>query len=942
MRRRKKMKQVILLIAALCAINFAAKSQSTNLDYSDPKFDFTWTDENGEQHTNHLTDKATDPHHILALIAKVYATPEIPGTIYANEVEKSGVINYDQHARQSTSIGGANYVDWLDGYDKPIKNPNEHGKTVLFVELKPSFKSKKGTISGDPFYNQGWSGIPYIDGVHTPIYSNLEMVEKCFESVQLLNSYMRVNDPANPGYMYTIDNISTNRFFFVSKGRYRTDAGLWPFWTAFEQISPTASGNASPTTNLAQMLKNGQVYKCIHSCGPAHIVEDGHEFTISGSGDLNAFSGLTLYLPDDRLAGGQSNYSGHQPCTFLYLCTLTAEATPSENHEGYYTINLNWGTNFNKSKIGADAEEQFYVYIVKEDGTYTLLKETDATMDTPTQSKTHSYEVPQLDDSQIIRYIVSANPIEVKDGQVSPSTIFIYSNVDQVRIPGKQAFFSEAAEYRSRFLVEKELNVYKNTVTIKPGSPNDYNKIDIEHSYEMIRKFDDGSENAERIAIAELKFKQEDDGTYTYTLKYNADAQCTDEVFDPQYPSTTETFTGTLTSADDKIKFYDYFNVSTADNKQPSAYEYVLEVQGAITSNSGLVPVYKTDVSSHLVSVTEEEVLNDNKHELDVTKGGLAVEFNGYIDVDQHIKRYDIYRLDGNTVNVGNAQCEGGYITLLKGKQQIDRQKPGTAGHKFTLPDDLTNSNASPVQYVPAISTSVKFDADPVTNTYGCERTTVAAPNLDLTVDHLVMTADKNIWKDSDGRERGGFGATINLTPTLPATTAPFAFYYRVWRVNGSESLLNAIDDVETESWHTSYAPLKAFYPEEGSAIQISAEDVYIDFMPGKSEKKIVTYIARLYSTNLYEPNDGRRKEGPVIEPLKPQYYYITEKRIDVEYDRSGKIPTGLTGVTTSKTPVSVKYYNMMGVASDKPFKGANVIVTTYSDGTRTTTKATK
>ncbi|MCQ2290869.1 MAG: hypothetical protein MJZ63_06315, partial [Muribaculaceae bacterium] len=273
---------------------------------------------------------------------------------------------------------------------------------------------------------------------------------------------------------------------------------------------------------------------------------------------------------------------------------------------------------------------------------------------------------------------------------------------------------------------------------------------------------------------------------------------------------------------------------------------------------------------------------------------------------------------------------------------QIDRQKPGTGGDKFTLPDDLSNSNASPVQYVPAISTSVKFDADPVTNTYGCERTTVAAPNLDLTVDHLVMTADKNIWKDSDGRERGGFGATINLTPTLPATTAPFAFYYRVWRVNGSESLLNAIDDVETESWHTSYAPLKEFYPEEGSAIQISAEDVYIDFMPGKSDKKIVTYIARLYSTNLYEPNDGRRKEGPVIEPLKPQYYYITEKRIDVEYDRSGKIPTGLTGVTTSKTPVSVKYYNMMGVASDKPFKGANVIVTTYSDGTRTTTKATK
>ena len=41
----------------------------------------------------------------------------------------------------------------------------------------------------------------------------------------------------------------------------------------------------------------------------------------------------------------------------------------------------------------------------------------------------------------------------------------------------------------------------------------------------------------------------------------------------------------------------------------------------------------------------------------------------------------------------------------------------------------------------------------------------------------------------------------------------------------------------------------------------------------------------------------------------------------------------------TSKDIVNVRYYNLMGQGSDKPFEGVNIVVTTYNDGSRTSRK---
>ena len=48
---------------------------------------------------------------------------------------------------------------------------------------------------------------------------------------------------------------------------------------------------------------------------------------------------------------------------------------------------------------------------------------------------------------------------------------------------------------------------------------------------------------------------------------------------------------------------------------------------------------------------------------------------------------------------------------------------------------------------------------------------------------------------------------------------------------------------------------------------------------------------------------------------------------------------TAVKEVRTSRTVTSVRYFNLMGVESSEPFDGINIVVTTYSDGSRTSKK---
>ena len=53
-------------------------------------------------------------------------------------------------------------------------------------------------------------------------------------------------------------------------------------------------------------------------------------------------------------------------------------------------------------------------------------------------------------------------------------------------------------------------------------------------------------------------------------------------------------------------------------------------------------------------------------------------------------------------------------------------------------------------------------------------------------------------------------------------------------------------------------------------------------------------------------------------------------------------IITGLNDLPYSGKVAGIKYYNLAGMASDRPFDGVNIVVTTYTDGTQSTSKVMK
>lgn len=53
-------------------------------------------------------------------------------------------------------------------------------------------------------------------------------------------------------------------------------------------------------------------------------------------------------------------------------------------------------------------------------------------------------------------------------------------------------------------------------------------------------------------------------------------------------------------------------------------------------------------------------------------------------------------------------------------------------------------------------------------------------------------------------------------------------------------------------------------------------------------------------------------------------------------------ITTSVENVSADKAVAGVKYVNLAGMTSDKPFDGVNVVVTSYTDGTTSTTKVVK
>ena len=948
---------IVTCIAALNANAYVYHEQTskvTHFDYSNYQFTY---EEDGVTKTAKLTDEATTPEHMAALVKAIYTDPTIPGIHYAYDFNgtQSRKIDYNAYAREKVNPDNDLVVPWdVEDQSAVIPNPNESGMTLLMVNISEDWYRS--------YFNR-YNGKPK------------EMLRDAVTSIKLMTHFTRVNDPENPGYLYSFDG-TTNRFFVISKGKPRiTDDKNGPFYRLFEQISPVRGDYGHTTDDFINEIKAGHPYPCYHDCTNVLGFNGAgydHWFTISNTGEAYTLKNLSIFIPDRRLeyeAQGKDKVSdydfNHQifknyenadsnltimPKVLLYTADLHAEAVPSDQ-TGYYQVKLNWSTSFTKDNLGVEVPQQFYVYIVENGNRIRL-----ASVEQPTTAREHSYLVQQTTDPQTISYLVTAHPINyyengdlILDKQGNPYiTISAESPVRTVTIPGHSPFFTQISEYRSRYDVlnsSKQYNVYKNVVSIRPTSVEDYASIkNNTEKYEVIRTDDKGKQ----ATVATVQFTPiEGTSKYNYKVVYNNKSQDLSLTFDSQEPNTEGVFNS---FEDATVLIIDRFTASTVTNNQSSQYAYTFEQLEGDTynnySNRFVVPVYKTTNNVGGYGISHDEFLADIDHSAKATPNN-TITFSAINDPAANLVEYEIRRLKSNNFKnydkIGKAENfnnSGQYFVYALNESNnlnelVEQSFIGTEGGHLTALDINQSSTNQRSNYVPVISTRFHGDINKP-NTYGCEIKAMSYPQVNIEVPSLVKTAPMGSASDPVM----GYMAVIKITPVMPADIE-HVYYYRLWRVMDEytrideETLLNDETTIIDDAWQANYEEIQTFYP--GSE-PVYVVDTYLDKALNGNNKKVY-YIARLYATNI-NPNNGNGHGNMAPAATSGKEYFIAEDRIPVTYNES--VITAINDVLENAQVVNVTYYNLMGVASDEPFSGVNVVVTRYSNGNATVEKIIK
>ena len=667
------------LMAVICLLSMQAQEvgpKVTQFDWS--QFEFTFTDSDNVEHAANLTDEAKTTDHIISLLRAVYTNENVPGIRYAYAYQRPGEpepslhrllnygFNYTSHTvpyegsthsgnSHGRGGGGANNT-WNRSLDQgilPIKNPVEDGMTVMLVQLNESWNKPRG--GGDKNNAQ-------------------EIIDSAFNSVKVVTAFTRVHDVNNPGYLYAIDGTATNKFYFISKGKPRASSSS-PLYRLYEQISPVKGDHGTTTYDFISKMKSGQVYYCFHDCydvatydrdKDSHGNPVGHWFTISNEGEAYSLKNLCLYVPDRRFenelrdedpevdglswyddqAHYYTNYGPKvgstqmdsiiRPKVLMYTADLNAEAVPSEVKD-HYRVNLDWSTSFTDQKIGAHVPEHYYVYIVKDDGSWERIDHL-LNKQEPVENTSDSYLVPQTYETQVFNYVITAHPINydmdgnmIMDGMDTLNvdcekplvTITAVSPVRTVIIPPlDKPFFQRVLEYRCFYNVNTEENFYRNLICVRTANEEEFHAIkDFNGTYDVTRTDPDGH----KVTIAHVAISQEP-GTegYSYHVDYEPTTQ--QDVANNLFDNGEVIIDGFIASATDDMFFSDRFRASTEKNDHYDHYIYCFE-EVEVDGNSGhafqtacsnplTVPVFKTTNTVETEGYTRENVLADRDHHL--------------------------------------------------------------------------------------------------------------------------------------------------------------------------------------------------------------------------------------------------------------------------------------------------------------------------------------
>lgn len=443
------------------------------------------------------------------------------------------------HLGELVSLGNS-YEDHTVWYTFPITAPTENGYSVILVKITDDFD----------YVNNYPDAYTYSrEGLYT-------FFDTYIDELQLLTDGLRVGENTdNAGTIFSYTGV-LNKFYFVSKGKtypiareYSSSENTWytsdgtyrrysdyaPFYSMFEEFSPTTTTNTQGIDDFYAEMVGGNAYGVIHDCQGVHALK--HFFSMTGTGGTEdkSVSSLVLYIPDNRSKTDDRNYEEeHQPQVGLYTIRLAAETAPAADYNEehpQYTVYLDWTSSLNQM-VKNEVAQTYVIYKVTFDEhgnrVYTYL-------DTVEDITTYQYNEDQTLASQTFTYIIlgypsdaTNKPIVSTDGEIQDGggNFFTYSNIDDVQIPGLFDFMVLYRErYESDFKISEQKNYYRNYLyptNLTPGTGMTMGQLKQEWpnqtaSYTLWR---------DNTGVAVLEVRGIGDKVY-YRIRYYEDTQVT-------------------------------------------------------------------------------------------------------------------------------------------------------------------------------------------------------------------------------------------------------------------------------------------------------------------------------------------------------------------------------------------------------------------------------
>ena len=924
-------KKLRLLLGALCVTGGLMVASAQPAVHPKSYYDeitYEWTDASNVTHTSAITEEATDPYQIVALLKKVYCDPRLPGP-YQTAYKQNGT--RENNVYYGSQAGGWNISN------SDVTTPYEEGYTLLMVSVKDNATATPTTTSGVMFDYE---------------YQLVNYFRDNVSSIQLLTDGMRIGEGENVGTVFNISGYY-NRFFMISKGQSRKKQAAGnssrvgeepPFKQMFEEFSPTTGKtNVDEVKDFYVKMLDGEAYPVQHDC--VSVISEQHYFSMAGKTgtEHKSLTGLNIFIPDYRLKyfadgyydGRTMNPTGgnweaefayynpaHAPKVGLYTIKLTA--TPVKADEPYtYNVNLTWTSSLDEM-AGSTVPQNYTVYVVEPgpDGAPTYRKIGETT-------ETHFTDVvPQDEFSTSYTYIIFGQPIDENYYMFNA-----WSNDAMVFIPGWHDFVElHVGHFESDYKMEQERNYYRNFLNIANADPENgltLDRLTDENSFTLYR-IDLSDESMPETAILDLKLTKNYGNSVHYNITYADNTQTPTPGYNVNVTKSGDLNVGNggLINLGD-ITLIDQFYASTVNDQHPTIYGYVLKLNSDNLdkkSNTATVYVMKSS-SAPKGYYTLDQVMNDvdGTLETNIKSGDLTMNLINLPDV----YHYYIHRGNGTQPNEEVLTLQRNSDGTFEDMATSSNYPSGTFWY-----NDPKAVGTDYMTYVPIIALrgDNRVANDGKENTYGAPIWKTGVGNINMMIGGTRATGVYGEFVDFDWNKCAIFNPIFTIEGIVPTNTniEYEPFMYRIWRNCNDLRSYFYNDEGKPLFWPYDTPNAKELIVEEMTTQdKITAGNEFDELAFGATVNASINFVVRFYY-KVVGANFTRDLNDD--EPL----YYVVELSMPWE-----NIPTGVAEINTSDE-VSKTYYNAQGVKSDKPFDGVNIVITRYSDGSTKTTKVVR